>query len=178
MRLQLNAYRDAAGPDVIEELRKLAPYLAGKRVVHVNSTRMGGGVAEILMWQIPLMQDLGIEARWETVLGDAEFFAITKSLHNALQGQSTGITARQMDHYRAVNRENAAKLREVLEAPRELPRAPGQVDLEVPHRCEPSPSPRVEVRPRAGQRVRREHLLAGSLRAASSTPAISDPAQH
>jgi trehalose synthase len=61
------------------------------------------------------MQDLGIEARWETVLGDAEFFAITKSLHNALQGQSTGITARQMDHYRAVNRENAAKLREVLE---------------------------------------------------------------
>ena len=64
MRL-LDRYEEVVGHQEVERLRRLAERLAGKRIVHVNSTRTGGGVAEILGWMVPLMQELGIDARWE-----------------------------------------------------------------------------------------------------------------
>ena len=65
----LERYEEVVGHQEIERLRRLAERLSGKRIVHVNSTRSGGGVAEILGWMIPLMQELGIDARWEVVEG-------------------------------------------------------------------------------------------------------------
>ena len=93
---------------------QLARPLAGRRVLHVNSTRAGGGVAEILHRLIPLQRELGLDARWELIEGDAEFYRVTKSFHNALQGDRVEIPRRLLDHYLEVNRANAERLRAEL----------------------------------------------------------------
>ena len=85
MRL-LDRYEEIVGHQEVERLRRLAARLAGKRIVHVNSTRTGGGVAEILGWMVPLLLELGIEARWEVIAGPPDFYRVTKAFHNALQG--------------------------------------------------------------------------------------------
>ena len=82
----LERYEEVVGHQEIERLRRLAERLSGKRIVHVNSTRSGGGVAEILGWMIPLMRELGIDARWEVVEGSADFYRVTKAFHNGIQG--------------------------------------------------------------------------------------------
>ncbi len=68
MRL-LDRYEEVVGHREIERLRQLASGLEGKKIVHVNSTRTGGGVAEILGWMIPMMDELGIDAHWEVISG-------------------------------------------------------------------------------------------------------------
>ena len=67
-------------------LQKLGEKLAGRSFLHINSTRSGGGVAEILNRMIPFLKELGIGARWEAIEGNSRFFDITKKIHNALQG--------------------------------------------------------------------------------------------
>ena len=57
-------------------------------IVHVNSTAYGGGVAEILHSMVPLMRSLGIDARWEVMEAEEEFFQVTKKIHNGLQGNT------------------------------------------------------------------------------------------
>jgi trehalose synthase len=106
----LQAYAEAAGPEVIEHLRQLARPLKGTRVVHVNSTPVGGGVAEILARLVPLKKELGIEASWEVVEGTPDFFAATKGFHNGLQGNPVEMPRRLLDLYVEVNRENARRL--------------------------------------------------------------------
>jgi trehalose synthase len=69
----LQAYAEVVGPAVIEQLRQLALLLQHLKFVHVNSTRLGGGVAEILEKHVPLMNELGIDTRWEIITGNAEF---------------------------------------------------------------------------------------------------------
>ena len=71
----VDAYEEVVGRYEIERLRRLGSRLAGKRIVHVNSTRQGGGVAEILGWMIPLMVELGIDTRWEVLPGHARFLS-------------------------------------------------------------------------------------------------------
>ena len=115
MSAPLHAYAEPAGPEVIAHLRQLARPLAGARLVHVNSTAVGGGVAEILAWLIPLMRELGLDASWETIEGHADFFAATKGFHNALQGTPVDIPRRLLDGYLEVNRENARRLANRLE---------------------------------------------------------------
>jgi len=110
----LARYAAVAGEDVIEQLHGLARPLAGLRVVHVNSTRVGGGVAEILAKLVPFLQELGIATRWEVITGDEEFFACTKLFHNALQGYPLAPTGAQLQAYAATNRRNAEALRPVL----------------------------------------------------------------
>ncbi|MGD8603377.1 MAG: glycosyltransferase [Anaerolineales bacterium] len=111
----LNSYAEITGETVIEQLRQLADILHGASVVHVNSTRVGGGVAEILDKLIPLMRELGLETRWEVITGDPEFYQCTKSFHNALQGNPIDIPANLLNAYERTNRENAETLRPVLE---------------------------------------------------------------
>jgi trehalose synthase len=112
----LDSYARPAGPEVIDHLRQVARPLAGAKVVHVNSTATGGGVAEILRRLVPLMRELGIEASWELIEGDAEFFATTKTFHNALQGNKVDASRRALENYERINRANAARLRPALEA--------------------------------------------------------------
>jgi trehalose synthase len=111
----LDRYAEYAGPDVVQQLRQLARPLAGLKVVHVNSTRRGGGVAEILETLVPLMQELGLDASWEVIEGNQDFFACTKSLHNALQGKATPVTDAALQEYEKVNAENAERLRPLLQ---------------------------------------------------------------
>jgi trehalose synthase len=114
-RASLDAYAESAGPDVIRHLRQLARPLAGKKVVHVNSTRVGGGVAEILMRLVPLQQELGIPTWWEVIDGSADFFSVTKAFHNGLQGQRVHLPPRLLEAYVETNRMNAERLRPALD---------------------------------------------------------------
>ncbi len=115
-RSLLDRYAVHAGQDAIQQLRQLARPLSGLKVVHVNSTRQGGGVAEILVKLVPLMQELGLDTSWEVIEGNDDFFACTKSFHNALQGKNLRIPEPLLRVYEQVNAANADKLRPVLEA--------------------------------------------------------------
>jgi trehalose synthase len=84
--LTLDQYTPLLGAAEVEELRTLAHPLEGSTVDMVNSTAVGGGVAEILNRILPLMRELGLEARWHVMEGDADFFDVTKGFHNALHG--------------------------------------------------------------------------------------------
>src|SRR6476659_6926885 len=79
-------YEEVAGVEAIERIRALAEPFRGARILHVNATAYGGGVAELLATHVPLLRSLGIEAEWQVLNGSDDFFAITKHVHNALQG--------------------------------------------------------------------------------------------
>ncbi len=111
----LDRYAEHAGRDAVEQLRQLARSLEGMKIVHVNSTRQGGGVAEILEKLTPLMRELGLDATWEVIEGNDEFFACTKSFHNALQGKPVSIPDPLLRTYEQVNERNAETLRPTLE---------------------------------------------------------------
>jgi trehalose synthase len=83
---RLEDFREAGGEEAVERLREAAAPLKGSRLVQVSSTSFGGGVSELLSSQIPLLQDLGIDADWQLLEGSDEFFTVTKLVHNALQG--------------------------------------------------------------------------------------------
>jgi trehalose synthase len=111
----LKEYAAIVGEDVIGHLHQLARGLQGSKVVHVNSTREGGGVAEILQWLVPLLRELGLDASWEVIMGDEPFYQCTKSFHNALQGNEVSIPTSLLRGYEECNRKNAEQLREKLE---------------------------------------------------------------
>ena len=90
----LDRYEEIVGHQEVERLRRLAERLAGKRIVHVNSTRSGGGVAEILGWMVPLMQELGIDARWEVDRRPARLLSRHQGLSQRLAGPA-GVAARR-----------------------------------------------------------------------------------
>jgi trehalose synthase len=106
----LDRYEEVVGPQEVQRLRQLALGLVGKRIVHVNSTKTGGGVAEILGWMIPMMRELGIDARWEVAGGPPEFYRVTKAFHNGIQGLPVSLKPRDFDLHVQVNRENAERL--------------------------------------------------------------------
>ncbi|HTY21573.1 MAG TPA: glycosyltransferase [Desulfomonilaceae bacterium] len=111
----IDDYAEVAGEEVIDHLRQLAVRLKGIRVVHVNSTRTGGGVAEILTQLVPLQQDLGLDARWEVIRGEENFFSCTKDFHNGLQGNPVPLSETVLEAYEQTNAHNAEELRGVLE---------------------------------------------------------------
>jgi trehalose synthase len=115
MSAMLEQYARIVGEDVVDHLRQLAKALEGARVVHVNSTRLGGGVAEILTWLVPLQQELGLKSTWEVITGDESFYQCTKSFHNALQGNEVGIPEQLLRSYETTARRNAEELRGQLE---------------------------------------------------------------
>jgi len=98
---QLQDYQEVAGPGVIEELRVLAGRVAGRSMQHINSTAVGGGVAEILTRLVPLLKELGLEASWDVIKGDQAFFGVTKAFHNALHGKPEAMTAGMFEIFRA-----------------------------------------------------------------------------
>lgn len=111
----LEHYVKLTGIDVIEHLQQLAQPLKGLQLVHVNSTRVGGGVAEILHKMVPLMQELGIKTSWETISGEPEFYQCTKSFHNALQGRRIDIPENLLKIYEETNIRAAEILKEKLQ---------------------------------------------------------------
>ena len=100
-------YATIATRGLMDEIRRLAEPLAGKRVVHLSATAFGGGVAEINYTLIPLMQDAGLEVEWRIIQGENEFFEVTKTIHNALQGNPQGLTEEQRQTFRRYQELNA-----------------------------------------------------------------------
>lgn len=147
MTVLLDAYAEVTGADVIDHLRQLTAALRGLKVVHVNSTRVGGGVAEILYKLVPLMNELGVDTRWEIISGGNDFFACTKSMHNALQGDPVNIPERLLKVYEETNVQAAEALRPVLE----------EADVVFIH--DPQPAPLLKFIPgRKGKWVWRCHI--------------------
>jgi len=107
---KLSDYERIVGTEMIGELERLAGGLQGLSLLHVNSTREGGGVAEMLHRLVPLFNELGIATRWEVIDGTPLFFRTTKSIHNGLQGGEVELTEEMEEEYRRINRENAGKL--------------------------------------------------------------------
>src|SRR5256712_3425091 len=99
-------YATIATRGLMDEIKRLAEPLAGKRVVHLSATAFGGGVAEINYALVPLMKDVGLDVEWRIIRGDDEFFGVTKTIHNALQGDLHGLTSGQEDVFRRYNAMN------------------------------------------------------------------------
>ena len=106
-KLSLDAYQEIIGEKEIESIQSLANKLVGKSVLHVNSTSYGGGVAELLHRIVPLMNNVGLDAEWKVIKGEKEFFDITKSFHNALQGKMIPLTDEMIQTYLKYNKLNA-----------------------------------------------------------------------
>jgi trehalose synthase len=103
-------YTHLAGRPLIAEIRELAEDIQGLRVLHLSATAFGGGVSEILYTLIPLMNDVGIEAEWQVMLGREEFYNATKRLHNALQGNPDSLTDEEWEIFERYNELNAAEI--------------------------------------------------------------------
>ncbi len=143
----IEAYRDVVGGPVIDQLYRMGERLRGVRIIHVNSTSEGGGVAEILGWMVPLSRDLGLDAHWKVIRGNQEFFSVTKSIHNGLQGYPVSLSAKDWDTYHAVNEWNLTDLRDVLE----------ESDVVVIH--DPQPAPLLNLcANRKGKWIWRAHI--------------------
>ncbi|HEV7998404.1 MAG TPA: glycosyltransferase [Planctomycetaceae bacterium] len=107
---QLDRYEEVVGHHEVQRLRNLATRLEGRKIVHVNSTRTGGGVAEILGWMLPLMRELGLDVSWEVISGPPDFYRVTKTLHNGLQGLPVSFRPRDFELHHEVDKQNAEKL--------------------------------------------------------------------
>ena len=92
-------YTDLLEPSLTEDLRNLVAHLDGARVIHVNSTAVGGGVAEILRSLIPISKGLGLDTDWYVVSPPVEFFDVTKKIHNLMQGAEGALTPEEMRTY-------------------------------------------------------------------------------
>jgi trehalose synthase len=140
---RLDDYAPIVGPERIDTLRRLARRLEGMRLVQVNSTRVGGGVAEILARHVPLLNELGIETRWEVIEGTPDFFDATKSMHNALQGARIPLTEGRQAAFHDTNRNNAARL---------------DLDADVVLIHDPQPAPLIEYAKKTCPWVWRCHI--------------------
>ena len=106
----LDEYETHVGAERIAEIRALAAPLRDARVLHLNATAFGGGVAEILNSFIPLLRDVGVDAHWHVMDASAEFFNVSKSMHNAMQGMYIPWNKTMADIWRATNEANAAAM--------------------------------------------------------------------
>ena len=139
----LEDYRPIVLPGELDFLAHLSEKVAGSSLLHVNSTRLGGGVAEILFRLIPILEELGVATRWEVIQGHEEFFGVTKKMHNALQGSSVPIEKQDLKIYKQCNRENAKTL---------------DLDADVVIIHDPQPAPIIDYRNGRGKWVWRCHI--------------------
>jgi trehalose synthase len=108
--MQLDDYEPFVGRGTIDELRLLGARLRDRTIVTVNSTAVGGGVAEILNRMVPLAREVGVNIRWEVMKGGEDFFSLTKRLHNALHGKPDRLSAHDEEVYRETTQHNLADL--------------------------------------------------------------------
>ena len=106
MREHVEDYRPIVGARIIDELLLLADRVRHRRLQHINSTSVGGGVAEILSRMVPLLRDLGIDTRWDVIKGNEAFFAVTKAFHNGLHGGTEAISKEMLQVFRDTTETN------------------------------------------------------------------------
>jgi len=144
----LEAYKAIQGQEVTNQLLILAEQLKGKKVVHVNSTKVGGGVAEILDTMIPFLNSIGVKSSWKVISGNEQFFECTKFFHNAIQGKKDIIFEKELlKSYEDVGFANAIELKDELE----------EADFVFIH--DPQPLPLIACMPkRKGKWIWRCHI--------------------
>jgi trehalose synthase len=143
----IDSYAEVVGQDVIQHLQQLAAPLQGMKVVHVNSTRLGGGVAEILTKMVPFMNELGLDTHWEVVTGENQFYECTKRFHNGLQGNAVDLSESLLENYQQTNTRNAEMLGSTLQ------------DAEIVIIHDPQPAPLLQHFPdRKGKWIWRCHI--------------------
>ena len=108
--ISLDDYAPVVGPSEIGEIRALAQRLSGKSVQMVNSTAVGGGVAEILNRLVPLLSDIGLPCRWDVITGGNDFFEVTKAFHDALHGAPCDLSERAFELFLSYNDQNLSHL--------------------------------------------------------------------
>jgi trehalose synthase len=106
----LDNYREWVGDELVDEIRTLSQDLKGLRVCQVNATAAGGGVAELLSRLVPVYLGLGIATDWRLIYGDKDFFTVTKSFHNGLQGMQAPLTPAMKETYLERNHMSAGML--------------------------------------------------------------------
>lgn len=143
MTIRLEDYRKVTPPGSVDLLYHMSEKVKGKSLLNINSTRSGGGVAEILNRLVPMLNELGIKVGWEIMQGSEGFFKVTKAFHNALQGRDPGISDRMYQLYIEENRENAKRL--TFDA-----------DMILVH--DPQPAALIDYGDRAGKWVWRCHI--------------------
>lgn len=103
-------YQEIVGGAGLDELRFLAQQLKGKTIKMVNSTAVGGGVAEMLNRLVPLLNELEVSTRWDVITGGNDFFEITKAFHNALHGSSYQLTRQAREIFLMYNEQNRQRM--------------------------------------------------------------------
>ena len=109
-RVPLDDYSGVVGAGEIDEMRALAKPLSGRTVQMVNSTAVGGGVAEMLNRLVPLAEELGLNIRWEVMTGGDDFFEVTKAFHNALHGEPYHPEPAHFEIFRAYSEQNVKRI--------------------------------------------------------------------
>ncbi len=107
---QVKDYAEIVGGSVIDELFAIGEKAGTLKIQHVNSTAVGGGVAEILTRLVPMMNELGVRTTWDVIKGGEKFYAVTKKMHNALHGVPETFVENDWAHFLEVNRENARSM--------------------------------------------------------------------
>lgn len=108
---KIDGYAPVSGQEIIDNLRSLAERLKGKTVQHINSTAVGGGVAEILNHLVPLLKELGVAVQWDVIKGGKEFFEVTKKFHNALHGRNESIDGRDLEIFMETSERNMMEIK-------------------------------------------------------------------
>ena len=108
----LASYEGVAPAETLDSLRAAAADLRGLRLLHLNATPYGGGVAELLRSGVPLLNDLGLVADWKIISGEGRFFDVTKAIHNGLQGARRTLDQAERAAYRETSKTNAELLEE------------------------------------------------------------------
>lgn len=106
----LDDYRGIVGQAQLDALRFLARELKGKSIKMVNSTAVGGGVAEMLNRLVPLLSELEVPTHWDVITGGNDFFEITKAFHNALHGAPYELTKSAKDIFLMYNEQNRQRM--------------------------------------------------------------------
>src|SRR6266436_4190600 len=103
-------YKPIIGQPELDEIRFLARHIRGKTVKMVNSTAVGGGVAEILNRLVPLMNELEVPTKWDVITGGNDFYEVTKGFHNALHGEQYELTQAIKDIFLSYNEQNRQRM--------------------------------------------------------------------
>lgn len=101
----IDQYADIIGQESVNRIKGIAERLLGSKIIHINSTRSGGGVAEILQNLVPLAESLNLGVSWLTMQGTTSFYEVTKKFHNALQGMNTSLSDDMKDEYVNFNKQ-------------------------------------------------------------------------
>ena len=107
---KLEDYEPIIGRPELDELHFLARRLRGKSIKMVNSTAVGGGVAEMLNQLVPLLNELEVETKWEVITGGNDFYEVTKGFHNALHGGEYNMTKQAGEIFMMYNEQNRQRM--------------------------------------------------------------------